>query len=1005
MSTRRYSSEYKALRPFIIEEIRGILGGSVAVAGAVGGIASHALNDTSIHTGQLAQTQAPWASTKNELATHAANPDAHHAKQHVLANASGLGTDHTISGAVAGWVLRATAATTARFMQLSHADLGGVAPDQHHAQQHNITGTDHTIVGAQYQIVGATGTNTLGLLTPSATPGAAAAILRTTTAGLLTLKTLDVTDFLYVDGTLDFGTNTLYEDATYLQVAGSKPLRFGQNIGNANWTIYNAGGATFSGNVELTGNSDLSVAGSGFYAGNPVLFADSSGGNVGILCNPDPQFALDVNGPARAQYFIGPHAIQLKDALLIAHYDGPDPSSVVGEPNGHFGQVGTIAGGVAFRPGKFNKALQVAPAGQNDVGNSRPNPSGSKTGWHGHAYDMSGSLSPASVTAANAPFVGSKAIGVTYTYSLASVVDFTARAGTYTLTAWVRVVGRSDATISLGMGWGGTGGSIDYIWTPTTLANAVDGQWYLMRFTAPSTTVAATRGVVIKTLVPTSGSHRLEVANVQAELSSFPTPYMDGDMGDGYAWAGTAYASASTRTVGSLSYTGLPVQWRALTMMGWVRLETTAAAAGRGLAVGEIRINNANRYALFFDNGTDRLQAYLTAGGTSATLTSSTAAAAQTWHHVAVTVNGTAAALFLNGAQVASGTLANAPAGLATAYVGTSGLVTPLNGMVDDFALINRALTAMDVRAVYESDAPVFAESSVWSFRATAKGLVWADDEGLWMRDVGGNPVLGIYGGEAPTKSWGGFSMKMGDLVMGRNAVGSAAFRWQQETGEFGFYGNGNGTPQVEISTAGEIVAGAGAVKMGLIGLEVNRSDGSAAGGINGDGFWLDKGGPRTSVNDFSSGSRLHSAILSEFYEADSETFTYSSTTFERNPLVIRNAAGSYVGYTGTAYVELSAWYSNDANSSRIILNAGAWSDMYSTTYGTARVIELNTHTVLLSPGARLWMARGDYTNEWMRFTGTVGASNPISTASLGSYAGKIKININGTDRWIPYYA
>ena len=76
MSTRRYSSEYKALRPFIIEEIRGILGGSVAVAGAVGGIASHALNDTSIHTGQLAQTQAPWASTKNELATHAANPDA-----------------------------------------------------------------------------------------------------------------------------------------------------------------------------------------------------------------------------------------------------------------------------------------------------------------------------------------------------------------------------------------------------------------------------------------------------------------------------------------------------------------------------------------------------------------------------------------------------------------------------------------------------------------------------------------------------------------------------------------------------------------------------------------------------------------------------------------------------------------------------------------------------------------------------------------------------------------
>jgi hypothetical protein len=34
----------------------------------------------------------------------------------------------------------------------------------------------------------------------------------------------------------------MYEDASYLQVTGSKAVRFGQNIGNAAWTIYNTGG-------------------------------------------------------------------------------------------------------------------------------------------------------------------------------------------------------------------------------------------------------------------------------------------------------------------------------------------------------------------------------------------------------------------------------------------------------------------------------------------------------------------------------------------------------------------------------------------------------------------------------------------------------------------------------------------------------------------------------------------------------------------------------------------
>lgn len=44
---------------------------------------------------------------------------------HVLATNVALGPQHTISGAAAGWVLRALSATTARFQQLDYSDLSG----------------------------------------------------------------------------------------------------------------------------------------------------------------------------------------------------------------------------------------------------------------------------------------------------------------------------------------------------------------------------------------------------------------------------------------------------------------------------------------------------------------------------------------------------------------------------------------------------------------------------------------------------------------------------------------------------------------------------------------------------------------------------------------------------------------------------------------------------------------------------------------------------------------
>lgn len=98
--------------------------------------------------------------------THSAGSIAVHAQSHVLATNAGLGSDHTISGATSGHVLRASGATTAAFAQLQHSDLGGVTANQHHNQSHVLAstsglGADHTVSGlTSGQVLRATGATT-----------------------------------------------------------------------------------------------------------------------------------------------------------------------------------------------------------------------------------------------------------------------------------------------------------------------------------------------------------------------------------------------------------------------------------------------------------------------------------------------------------------------------------------------------------------------------------------------------------------------------------------------------------------------------------------------------------------------------------------------------------------------------------------------------------------------------------------------------------------------------
>ena len=197
----------------------------------------------------------------------------------------------------------------------------------------------------------------------------------------------------------------------------------------------------------------------------------------------------------------------------------------------------------------------------------------------------------------------------------------------------------------------------------------------------------------------------------------------------------------------------------------------------------------------------------------------------------------------------------------ATLYVGCNSTVEKLNGAIDDLVILDHNMIAaandecLEMRAVYESNAPVFAETAKYAFRATPKGLVWGDDEGLWVRDTAGVPVFGIYANEAGGKSWGGFTLDVGDLVIGNNAAGSAAIRWDQSAGTFSFYGNGAGTAQVRIGTDGVLytgTAGSTRVQMSSAGLAgYDSSNARQWYGDTGDGklygaegvAWLDRTG------------------------------------------------------------------------------------------------------------------------------------------------------------------
>jgi hypothetical protein len=530
---------------------------------------------------------------------------------------------------------------------------------------------------------------------------------------------------------------------------------------------------TAKGNIDVTSGGDLTV-------GSNILFVDASQSNVGINCSPDPQFDLDVNGNLRATYIIGKHAIQLKGVLLLSHFDGKAPyeTNYSGEPTGHMGQVASPTGGVIFRPGKFYKALQVAAAATNVISN--PSFETNTTGW-------SAILSASIARTNEGAVIGSYCAGVTTAGSNTGGVTFaytTSTGGAWTASVYLKAYTAADVgdNVSVRIRFNYT----DVTSADTAVNHALTSDWTRVSVsaTANGAKTVSSIEVHVRDLLSQS-AHQWLMDAVQLEVGAIASPYCDGTLGgytaggvpdgSGHAWSGTAHASTSSRTAGSLTY---PTAGNLLpnvgTVMAWVNpsylhpTDNQTVFRATGTTAGHImlRLNSVGKPQAYWGTGALTAAAAITAGA---------------WTHLAMTYDGTTLSLYVNGVLSTSGAASGFSGMPTTLYAGVYAGAEWFGGLIDDLCILERACVADEIRSIYESDAPVFAETARFSFRATPKGLVWADDEGLWMRDATGGPVLGAYGGEAASKSWASLTLAAGDVVLGDGA--SSYLLWDDSAG------------------------------------------------------------------------------------------------------------------------------------------------------------------------------------------------------------------------------
>lgn len=790
------------------------------------------------------------------------------------------------------------------------------------------------------------------------------------------------------------------------------------------------------GSIDITNGGNLYVAGSIGGASGVMV---TSGDRVGFGRVADPQFTVDVNGPLRADWLIGKHAIQLDGALLLAHWDGGDPytTNYTAEPNGHRGQVGTLGGGAIFRPAKFGKGLQAAPSKTNQCTN--PSFEVDLTSW----TTVNGGTWSRVTTDAD--------VGVA---CLKGVVTNNSMSKYYAMTGLT--VG-AVYVVSVAMKTETPGTSCRFYVSNSSFANQVysanvpDGGWQRESVTF---TVGADGGLRVVLHGNDTGTYYFDAVQIE---TVFLTPYIDGSLStgpglvaSGHTWSGTAHASTSSRTNGSLLYnTANNIKADRGTIMAWVYVEAENPAGSNGI------VEAGNGVWTYFGF-------YMTSGGTTPRLTvgnatdtdeaiGPTGPAVGSWVHVACTwdIYSGEAIVYTNGVAGTPIVMDNLPLLGSTMRIGGKALLAGdryLNGMIDDLVILDRVSPPDEIMAVYESDAPVFAESSVFTFRSTPTGLVNADENGLWMRDVNGNAVFGLYGGEAATFSWGGATLEKGDLLIG-NASSAAYLFWNQSVGSLALGSAGiqrvsmsaagtlvindsGGSPvftfntslgaeftkPLTLGTNGGIYQGTGTFASPTTGLKIFNDGG--VGQITGYNAGVEQWSGETDGRMYAGGGKVVLDATGLQLITDSGTPDASALRFTSGGVKyaeLRTQSGASTNNIGLTLASIASKSSNftltvgspTGQTADIVLStvingiATAGIGIGSMGVNGAMYIQVPS-TTGTTPVLRLIQA--DLSEQFIEFTATSGVGNAVNTSALGAYYGRVRVSVNGTFKWLALY-
>ncbi|MBN2593732.1 MAG: hypothetical protein JXA81_09515, partial [Sedimentisphaerales bacterium] len=169
--------------------------------------------------------------------------------------------------------------------------------------------------------------------------------------------------------------------------------------------------------------------------------------------------------------------------------------------------------------------------------------------------------------------------------------------------------------------------------------------------------------------------------------NEFDIPLVDNLWGDGVFGGAVHFPGQGQGQRGSFVYSD-----NAITVCTWVRHESFVANQVERYVTAEPEI------AVIRKETDGRLHFYINAGGSLQHLRVSDVLTEGEWHHVAGTWDGQTQRLYLDGVEIASQTPGGALG--TTSGVRLSNTPEPLNGMLDDARIYNRALTQEEINIV-----------------------------------------------------------------------------------------------------------------------------------------------------------------------------------------------------------------------------------------------------------------------------------------------------------------